>query len=161
MAKKVCLLWRCLFWMIRMNVCLPELSILFSECIFACRQTDGLTGRMVWWDCRLVMEALLLLCSILAGSSRNGRTERLYLVWVGPEESHFLQCLIGSLNNFVFNFPNGRVFHTVALEVIGAGFLESVDTILPVVLQVSQASVHRVGGAHPTQTAQWEVVVED
>jgi len=30
--------------MISMNVCLPEQSILFSECIFACRRTDGVTG---------------------------------------------------------------------------------------------------------------------
>jgi len=47
----------------------------------------------------------------------------------------------------------------VALEIVETGFLQGGHTVVPVVLEMSQGYVHRVGGADPGQTAQGEVVV--
>ena len=80
---------------------------------------------------------------------------------LGQKKSHFEQrhCRVGY--HPVLPPPYGGVLYTGALEVVGTRLLESVDTVAPVVLQVTQAGVHRVGGADSAQTTQGEVVVED
>ena len=77
------------------------------------------------------------------------------------EESHFQQCICCFLNHLLLHFPDSRVFHTVALEVGEARFPESLDTVLSVVLEVSQPRLHRIGVALSPQTPQGEMVVED
>ena len=78
-----------------------------------------------------------------------------------PKKSHFEQRHRGVCYHPVLPPPYGGVLNTGALEVVGTRLLESVDTVAPVVLQVAEAGVHRVGGAHSAQTTQGEVVVED
>ena len=77
------------------------------------------------------------------------------------KEAQFAQSLSSSLNHLIFPPPNSCIFHTDTFEIILARLLESVDTVLPVVLEVCQGCVHWVGAADTTQTPQGEVVVED